>query len=484
MSVTYEQTLNLLNKEIKKDNKAIRNRIQSILLDNRFLEEHVLTVFPDFPVIPNERCGLWYCRPGSFNQTSYFKSTDGHTNQWDFSVRRLNLHLLPTLARKKGIIIVDSTRRGKKLPDALSKTVPIWCAVLNTLMLEHLNRKDEEVLFCPPGTVSRQEYAQIQAKLPSLVAKLKEINAISGADLAEMLGGNILRPLWVHPGSSLLHSQSDPFTGEITNAKWESSKEEAMIPVVLCAVSYQCQDGVDNRYGFTYVQGAADDHELWSNELDAEFLWDNIATLGNLELSDQDLRAFISAQAELRKRDASASNTLHKLTKSDKLTSELHLGQIVEPLRLTKDLQDQLLATYSFVLVLSEQVEFEGDPTNPETSANSAISIVKLSSGSKKSSKNLRSFLTDICPLVESHLNNALPILICCGDGKDMSVSVLLCLLSRNYNLDTWKLDQQPRSVDKTLIKKHLFKMISTLEGRNINPPRASLNSVNAYLMS
>ena len=31
-------------------------------------------------------------------------------------------------------IIVDSTRRGKSMPDALSKTVPIWCAVINRLL--------------------------------------------------------------------------------------------------------------------------------------------------------------------------------------------------------------------------------------------------------------------------------------------------------------------------------------------------------------
>ncbi|CEP61325.1 tRNA A64-2'-O-ribosylphosphate transferase LALA0_S03e00342g [Lachancea lanzarotensis] len=485
MTSGYEQTLNLLNKEIKKENKATRNRIQSILLDNRFLSEHVLTVFPDFPVIPNERCGLWYCKPGSFNQTSYFKSTDGHTNQWDFSLRRLNLHLLPTLAKNGGIVVVDSTRRGKKLPDALSKTVPIWCAVLNSLMLEHLGREDEEVLFCPPGTVSKQEYTQIKAKIPSLVTKFKAINAISGAELARLFRGKILRPLWVYPGSSLLNAQHDLFTGEIVNVKWESPETETIIPIVLCAVSYQCQDGVDNRHGFTYVQGAADDHELWSEGLTADLLWENVSTLGDLTLSDQRIRDFITAQTELKRNNTSASNALDDLISTDILTPELHIGKIVEPLRLKKDLQDQLLATYSFVVILSEHAEVVRDATATpsDPSYNPAITIVKLSSGSKKSSKSLRTTLTDICPLAESHLNDALPILICCGDGKDMSVSVLLSLLCRNYNLETWKLEQQPHAIDKTIIKRHLFKMISTLNGRNINPPRASLNSVNAYLM-
>ena len=38
------------------------------------------------------------------------------------------------------MVLVDSTRGGKRLPDALSKTVPLWCAVLNTALLRHRAR--------------------------------------------------------------------------------------------------------------------------------------------------------------------------------------------------------------------------------------------------------------------------------------------------------------------------------------------------------
>ncbi len=62
---------------------------------------------------------------------SYFKSTDGHFNHWDFSKQRLNLNVYQLACEYNGVIIVDSTRRGKSFPDSLSKTVPIWCCVLN-----------------------------------------------------------------------------------------------------------------------------------------------------------------------------------------------------------------------------------------------------------------------------------------------------------------------------------------------------------------
>ena len=93
-------------------------------------------------MIPNERCGLWYLPPNEQKDTSYFKSTDGHTGQWSFSLRRLNFHLLPIISAYGGIAIIDSTRKGKLMPDALLKTIPIWCAVLNTILYEGDSDKD------------------------------------------------------------------------------------------------------------------------------------------------------------------------------------------------------------------------------------------------------------------------------------------------------------------------------------------------------
>lgn len=35
------------------------------------------------------------------------------------------------VGQKGGCIIVDSTRKGKRFPDSMSKTIPIWTCVLN-----------------------------------------------------------------------------------------------------------------------------------------------------------------------------------------------------------------------------------------------------------------------------------------------------------------------------------------------------------------
>ena len=72
---------------------------------------------------------------------------------------------------RDSMILVDSTRSGKRIPDALSKTVPIWCAVINRAMvllnpdLLQVNEGWDQSLYAAPGAVSAQEHHQIEIKL-------------------------------------------------------------------------------------------------------------------------------------------------------------------------------------------------------------------------------------------------------------------------------------------------------------------------------
>ena len=67
-------------------------------------------------------------------------------------------------------IIVDSTRRGKAMPDALSKTIPIWCAVINLVLFGHAK------LFLPREMVGASETAQIQEKIDGWAKDLEVSN--------------------------------------------------------------------------------------------------------------------------------------------------------------------------------------------------------------------------------------------------------------------------------------------------------------------
>lgn len=108
--------INKILGDLKRSNLSITNRLRSIQKDADFVEEVAAALpggrgpgdgnrgsdedgarKPRRPLVANERCGSWYIRPSMKGASAYFKSTDGHTGQWKFSTRRLNLHLLPVI---------------------------------------------------------------------------------------------------------------------------------------------------------------------------------------------------------------------------------------------------------------------------------------------------------------------------------------------------------------------------------------------------
>lgn len=68
-------------------------------------------------------------------------------------------------------IIVDSTRRGKSMPDALSKTIPIWCAVINRLLFEDMYESHK--LSTPKDVVGSSEHTKIEELLHGFVDNVK-----------------------------------------------------------------------------------------------------------------------------------------------------------------------------------------------------------------------------------------------------------------------------------------------------------------------
>ncbi|CAE6479095.1 unnamed protein product [Rhizoctonia solani] len=214
--------------ELRQEMTNTYNRLHSIDQDAKFLIYDAARVL--------------YQIPSSGTTFAYFKSTDGHTSQWNFNLRRANLHLLPLIIAHGGIMLVDSTRRGKRHPDALSRTVPIWCAVINRALGlggEHSG------LYTPPDSVSPSEHAQMEDG----IHKWAELLNSSEYKLPPLM--KPLRPFWISPDSS--------------NPRQPSVDGSTHFYAVVClSASQRIQDGVDRRLGFTYVQGSGDDHEMWS----------------------------------------------------------------------------------------------------------------------------------------------------------------------------------------------------------------------------
>ncbi|KAF2446539.1 hypothetical protein P171DRAFT_430672 [Karstenula rhodostoma CBS 690.94] len=432
-SLSISSTLNSL----KRSALSTHNRLSSIQFDADFVSS--ISEAYGLPLVANERCGSWYIPPARKAESVYFKSTDGHTNEWKFSVRRLNLQLLDLVGRDGGCVIVDSTRRGKSMPDALSKTVPVWCCVMNRALF---SEEGVHELHTAPQAVSGSEHAQIERRIDGFV---RDFLDICKPDV-EALRSKIrkpMRPIWVTQTSSI--PDAPPSFPEFH-------------PIVLCTASRRVNGAEGSEGG--YIQGAADDHEAWSQGLTPTLFWSHRDQL--LTTNEEDLPDLIKRLVE----EETASDAAPILIKP---TSTLYISTA------------QNLNPASFDVVISC-----GPEPLPGLITKSKTRYLHLQCQTGKlGSRDLRTQLKRL-PILETWLppgTSDQKILICDSTGKDLAVGTalaILCMYADASGALTF-LPHTHAKIDKKVIKQRLAWLTTTHP--TLNPPRATLQSVNAWLM-
>ncbi|XP_015571801.1 uncharacterized protein LOC8265141 isoform X2 [Ricinus communis] len=181
---------------------------------------------------------------------------------------------------KGGCIIVDSTRKGKRFPDSMSKTIPIWTCVLNRSILNHVKKKQEEAdtfnhaenkslgshnWDCSlhlPLWVPETEKAAIEECLEAWTKELE----VSGADIASIASSlkKPLRPLWISQKTVIwLNEVPDHDSWDFT-------------PIILVSASSASsiyQHRTTSEYSWNYIAGAGDDEESWARGLSPSLFW-------------------------------------------------------------------------------------------------------------------------------------------------------------------------------------------------------------------
>lgn len=266
-----------VRKLVRKAERDPWNRLNSILEDADWVTNFCKSHAPHLPIIPNLRCGAWYV-PQSLGKGCYFKSTDGHTSEWGFSLKRYNLDLIYKVQEFGGCVIVDSTRRGKSMSDALSKTIPIWCAVLNTASKRKFDTPLKATLHLPIDIVSSSEQEQIAAKLDGWVDDLLS------SDLIVPKLDKPLRPLFVtrKEKNVCLPSLSDGLQSQDYTIVLLSASQMVPTPGLDSLQSPIQQSALNlsekveqlrREARYVYVQGSGDDEEMWSCKLTPQIFW-------------------------------------------------------------------------------------------------------------------------------------------------------------------------------------------------------------------
>ena len=400
---------------LRKSTLSISNRIKSVLQDAEYVEsfwKQINNSCPladvTWPLIPNERSGSWPLNP-EFKQRSqrfyikssspvsaYFKSTDGHINQWALSTRRLNLPVLDLLGTAGGAILIDTTRRGKSFPDALRRTVPIWCAVWNQILFP----EDQNVSF-QGFRMSDSEITQINARIPGFIEDLKGLDL----ELAS-LKAKLKRPVrcvWVNQPD--LDSTTIFDDTESTIIDYQKQN----VNILICLSASREVTGAEMSDG-GYIQGAGDDSEGWSRGLTASIFWKHKEELLNEMATEDDLRILVD-----------------KLVKDDKSNSTGSPAVLIKPTSNIFIATGELkIGDFDFCVYCHSA---------PEQVAVKNCMQLRCKEG-KLGSKQLREKLETVRYAVESVLkkDKDARIAVCCPTGRDLSVGVILMLLCCLYN--------------------------------------------------
>lgn len=461
VELNIRPSLQQVTKQLRKQSLSLKNRLQSILHDAKFVQSLNLPV-----VVPNERCGLWYVPGPQRTDSAYFKSTDGHMNEWAFSLRRLNLHLLPLLAKHGEVAIVDSTRRGKLMPDALLKTIPMWCAVVSAVC----GHKTTLELFTPPEMVSQSEHNEMAKRLFRFVDEAERLGAFDDVVLDKPIV-----PVWVYPGKKPQIPDQSSFEAYhvfcVTASKKDPGHTSTTVGFGSTATSWK------------YVQGAADDHELWlpddlcGGRLDANMFWKLVESessrLIDLQtgylydwLTDEQLVVRMNEVYGALETKTDQKTSVSDITaiKNQSQDTGISLGVIKQALAVLS-----LQRRYRYVIVLSEKdVECDDEAVT--------VQHHRLES-SKKGAKLLRTKLPQIMDLLEPSASNR--VLIVCDTGTDLGAGVAIALLCKHFDDDWAKKDIL--FVDKDTVRRHSAALSKLCR---INPSRNTLQSINSYLMA
>lgn len=327
------------------------------------------------------------------------------------------------------------------MPDALSKTIPIWCTILNRALFP----STPHPLHTPPNVVSPTEKSQIESLLPSFLASFLALHPTLPSSLTKPL-----RPLWI------THDDPLPASAMAASASFH--------PVVCCTSSRRVVGTEISEAG--YIQGAGDDTENWALGLTAPVFWAHRDEL--LGTAEADLPGVIASLL--------ASSDAREGVRSDltQVAPRLLVGTLAVE-------REPLLEEGACVVALLGRV-------TEKTGWVKGLSHLEVGLGrSKAGSRQLREGLPMVCEFVERYLargtEGGKKVVLLCETGKDISVGVALALSCWCFDDggDVRTDEGGRKTFTKSFIRVRLGQIMTAMP--EANPSRATLQSVNSFLM-
>lgn len=308
------------------------------------------------------------------------------------------------------------------MPDALSKTVPIWSAVLNRALFP--SATEYHPVRLPPDYLGASEEAQIENRIEGFVHSLKvricDINVTwaNQCTTPPSLSGQKWLILDNHQSLKLDLDNLREQLGKPIQIAWANrtyfhpadlQRSDEYNLLVLCSASRRVHGAEMSEGG--YIQGAGDDSEAWAHGLTPPVFWANQAVL--------------------------------KTTPEDELP-EL-IDRLVAEHKLLDVAQDATLISPTRNLYIGSGAGVDaGGPYDLIIDCNGSAAAVdgnakRLNLGcdsGKLGSRDLRKCLEKVREFISARLgaDSSLSVLVTCGNGKDLSAGTLLAIVCLFYN--------------------------------------------------
>lgn len=352
-------------------------------------------------------------------------------------------------------MIVDSTRKGKRFPDSMSKTIPIWTCVLNRAIRKHLSKTDDVSLLnegetrqvsvdwdCSlhlPLWVSNTERVKIENRLEEWTEQLD----VSGADIASLSAclKKPLRPLWISQKTVIwLNEVPDHDSWDFT-------------PIILVSASSSTgftQIRTTSEHSWNYIAGAGDDEESWARGLSPNLFWKNAYEIikSGPDLCNQKVADIV--EKDRVHRAQRGQNAPQVIVKTSKLADgSTHLSHKESPLCLdatkTENVPNSHDEHYAISWLGSTNLavgtsQAAANPSNVDCILNCDKESITVSLRntnaylhlpmltSKFDRFSVLNNLPSAVNFAKVNLSIGKKLLICCNNGEDISICVCLAI--------------------------------------------------------
>ncbi|XP_073156733.1 tRNA A64-2'-O-ribosylphosphate transferase isoform X2 [Henckelia pumila] len=405
-------------------------------------------------------------------------------------------------------MIVDSTRKGKRFPDSMSKTIPIWTCVLNRAIHNYrmalgglqasendLNGSGQDSTYwdCSlhlPLWVSQTEKLMIEIRLEGWT---KELEA-SGADIASVASTlkKPLRPLWISQKTVIWLNEVPDYDS------W------AFTPIILVSASSSSgnfQRHTTSEFSWNYIAGAGDDEESWSRGLRPDLFWKHAHDVIRSDPASCNQKIADIVEKDRVRRAQRGENAPQVSVRPSKLVTEskfpaerpldLDTTTIIENEQLSGEVYLCWLGSTN-IAVCRTQPAMEVDPDVCILHCDKEYSVSPKNSefhlhlpilDSKYDRFSLLRHLPSALNFSQTRLREGRKLLVCCQNGEDMSICICLAILTLLYD-EAGNLDDGKSFNDSLISKSELRRRLVFIckYAVNARPSRGNLKQVFNYL--